>query len=73
MRMKYGVTIAGGQGKIKGKIIRIGHIGYVGMFDLITAFAALEMALNDLGYDFEPGAGITAVQKALMENNYLKN
>jgi len=43
----------------------------VEMFDLITAFAALEMALNDLGYDFEPGAGITAVQKTLMKNNYL--
>ena len=71
MRLKYGVTIAGGQGKLKGKIIRIGHIGYVEMFDLITAFAALEMALNDLGYDFEPGAGITAVQKTLMKNNYL--
>ena len=50
---------------------RIGHIGYVEMFDIIIAFAALEMALKDLGYDFIPGAGITAVQKAFMENNYL--
>jgi len=71
MRIKYGVTVAGGQGKLKGKIFRIGHIGYVGMFDLITAFSALEMALADLGYDMEPGAGITAVQKTFMENNYL--
>jgi aspartate aminotransferase-like enzyme len=71
MRVKYGVTIAGGQGKLAGKIIRIGHIGYVEMFDLVVAFAALEMALNDLGYNFEAGAGISAVQKAIMENNYL--
>lgn len=72
MRIKYGVTIAGGQGKIKGKIIRIGHLGYVGMFDVITAVSALEMTLADLGYDFEIGAGITAAQKAFSENNYLE-
>ncbi len=71
MRIKYGVTIAGGQGKITGKIIRIGHLGYVGMFDVITAVSALEMTLADLGYDFEIGAGITAAQKVFSENNYL--
>ena len=71
MRVKYGVTIAGGQGKIKGKIIRIGHLGYVGMFDVITAISALEMTLVDLGYDFKIGAGITAAQKIFSENNYL--
>jgi serine---pyruvate transaminase len=73
MRVRYGVTIAGGQGKIAGKIIRIGHLGYVGMFDVITAVSALEMTLADLGYDFETGAGITAAQKAFSENNYLNN
>ena len=71
MRVKYGVTIAGGQGKIAGKIIRIGHLGYVGMFDVITAISALEMTLADLGYDFKIGAGITAAQKIFSENNYL--
>lgn len=71
MRVKYGVTIAGGQGKIAGKIIRIGHLGYVGMFDVITAISALEMSLADLGYDFKIGAGITAAQKVFNENNYL--
>jgi len=71
MREKYGVTVAGGQAKLKGKIVRIGHIGYVGMFDIITAFAALEMALDDQGYKFSPGAGIAAVQKYFMENSYI--
>jgi aspartate aminotransferase-like enzyme len=73
MREKYGVTIAGGQGKLAGKIIRIGHIGYVEMFDLIAAFSALEMALNKLGYQFRAGSGIAAVQKVFMDNNYLDN
>jgi len=71
MRLKYGVTIAGGQGKLSGKIIRIGHLGYFGMFDIIIAISALEMALQELGYKFEVGSGITEVQKTFTENNYL--
>lgn len=71
MRVKYGVTIAGGQGKLSGKIIRIGHLGYFGMFDVIVAISALEMALKELGYNFEAGAGISEAEKVFMENNYL--
>ena len=71
MRVKYGVTIAGGQGKLAGKIIRIGHIGYVGMFDIVMVFSALEMALADLGYKFEIGAAVSGVQRVFMQNNYL--
>ena len=63
-------AVAGGQGKLAGRIIRIGHIGYVEMFDIITAFSALEMALNDLGYEFGAGSGIAAVQKVFMDNDY---
>lgn len=71
MRLKYGVTIAGGQGKMAGKIIRIGHLGYVNMFDVITAVSALEMALKDLNHNFEAGSGIAAAQKVFSKNNYL--
>ncbi len=63
---KYGVTIIGGQDHLKGKIIRIAHIGYVGTFDVITAISALEMALTDLGYKVELGKGVGAAQKVLM-------
>jgi len=62
MDTKYGVKVAGGQAHLKGKIIRIAHLGYMGPFDTITAIAALEMALNDLGYPVELGKG---VKKAL--------
>ncbi|MBC7334046.1 MAG: alanine--glyoxylate aminotransferase family protein [Actinobacteria bacterium] len=71
MRQKYGVVLAGGQGKLQGKIFRIGHLGYVGMFDVITAISALEMALKEVGYKFEVGAGITEAEKVFIENNYL--
>jgi serine---pyruvate transaminase len=70
MRVKYGVTITGGQGKLTGKIIRIGHIGYVGIFDIVVAFSAMEMALSDLGYKFKVGSAVSAVQEVFMKNNY---
>ena len=49
MRDKFGITIAGGQGHLKGKIVRIAHCGYYGAFDVLTSIAALEMALDELG------------------------
>lgn len=71
MRVKYGVTIAGGQGKLKGKIFRIGHLGYVGIFDLIIAISALEFALKEQGYGFELGAGVKEAMDTFYANNYL--
>lgn len=63
MREKYGITIAGGQSKLKGKIFRIGHCGYYDQFDILTTLAGLEMALKDLGYPVQMGAGVTAAER----------
>jgi aspartate aminotransferase-like enzyme len=68
LRLTYGVTIAGGQGQITGKIFRLGHCGYFGPFDIITAVAALEMALRDMGYESELGAGVAAAQRVFLED-----
>ena len=46
MRDKFGITIAGGQGHLKGKIVRIAHCGYYGAFDVLTSIAGLELALD---------------------------
>lgn len=67
LRVKYGITIAGGQGKIKGKIFRIGHCGYYDKFDIISVMAGLEMALKDLGYPVEMGSAAGAAGKVLYE------
>jgi aspartate aminotransferase-like enzyme len=64
---KYGVGIAEGQGPLKGKIFRIGHMGYVSEEDLLVGIGTLEMALKGLGYRFEMGVGVSAAQKALAE------
>ncbi|MDI6892092.1 MAG: alanine--glyoxylate aminotransferase family protein [Actinomycetota bacterium] len=65
---KYGVTIAGGQDRLKGKIFRIGHLGYFDRFDIITTLAALEMTLKELNYPVELGSGVSAAEKVFMEN-----
>ncbi len=65
LREKYGVTFAGGQAKLKGKIFRISSMGYLNEFDILTAISALEMALGDLGYKFEKGSGVKAAQEVL--------
>ena len=66
LKERYGVTIAGGQDHLVGKIFRIGHLGYFGEFDIITTLAALEMTLAGLGYQFERGAGIKAAEAVFM-------
>jgi aspartate aminotransferase-like enzyme len=62
MRLRYGITIAGGQDHLRGKIVRIAHLGYVSEFDIITGISGLEMTLSDLGYGIRPGAGVAAAQ-----------
>jgi aspartate aminotransferase-like enzyme len=67
MRTRYGITIAGGQDHLKGKIVRIAHIGYMSEFDIITAISGLEMTLSDLGFGIRPGAGVAAAQATFAE------
>ena len=67
MRERYGVTAAGGQGPLKGKIVRIAHCGYYGAFDIVIALSALESALRDLGLEVEPGAAAGAAQQVFAE------
>jgi aspartate aminotransferase-like enzyme len=63
MRDRYGITIAGGQGHLKGRIVRIAHCGYYGAFDVLTSIAGLELALDELGFDVSFGAGTSRAQQ----------
>jgi aspartate aminotransferase-like enzyme len=67
MRDRFGVTIAGGQGRLKGRIARIAHCGYFGAFDIIVTISALEMTLRELGHEAEPGAGVAAAQRVFSD------
>jgi aspartate aminotransferase-like enzyme len=63
MRDRYGITIAGGQGHLKGRIVRIAHCGYYGAFDVLTSITGLELALDELGFDVSFGAGVSRAQQ----------
>jgi aspartate aminotransferase-like enzyme len=67
MRDRFGITIAGGQGRLKGKIARIAHCGYFGAFDIVVTISAFEMTLRELGHEVELGAGVAAAQRVFLE------
>ncbi len=67
LRDEMGVTLAGGQDHLKGKILRIAHLGYVDTFDIITAISAIEIALAKFGHKLEHGKGVGAAQLVLSE------
>jgi len=60
---KYGVEVAPGQGELKGKIFRIGHLGYIDKLDVVAVFAALELTLQGLGAKVELGRGVAAAMR----------
>jgi serine---pyruvate transaminase len=59
LRDRFGITLAGGQGPVKGKIVRIGHIGWFDVFDIATALAGLELALSEAGAEIERGVAVS--------------
>ena len=63
LKRRFGIQIAGGQGKLSGKICRIGHCGYYDYRDIISVLGALEIVLIGLDQPVEPGAGIAAAQR----------
>lgn len=68
LKKQFDIVMAGGQDHLKGKIFRIGHLGFVSDRDILTAISALEATLQSLGFsDFNPGAGVAAAGKILMQ------
>lgn len=65
LRTNHGITIAGGQAQLKGKIFRLAHLGYADESDVVICLAALERTLTDLGYSLKLGEGVRAVQEVL--------
>jgi aspartate aminotransferase-like enzyme len=64
---KYGITIAGGQDHIKEKVFRVSHMGYLDALDMVTAVAAVEMTLKDLGHPVQLGAGVRAAEEIIVQ------
>jgi len=66
MRDTYGVTVAGGQAELKGKVFRIAHMGYIEEFDIIVGISCLEKVLHQMGYKFQLASGVRAAQEIFL-------
>jgi len=66
LREQRGVVIGGGQGRLKGEIIRIGTMGDLTQTDVLGALGALEMALLEHGHQLSVGAGVRAALKVFL-------
>ena len=62
---RYGVVIAGGQGKMSGKMVRVGHLGAVAEGDVVQVIWAIEQALEELDIAPADGRGVAAVTAAV--------
>ncbi len=69
MKKQFDIALAGGQDHLKGKIFRIGHLGFVSERDILSAIASLEVALRELGYEgFTPGSGVAAAARVFAQS-----
>ncbi|HEV8671159.1 MAG TPA: alanine--glyoxylate aminotransferase family protein [Candidatus Limnocylindria bacterium] len=68
LRDDYDTIVAGGQGKLEGQLIRVGHLGFVTLQDILNFFSALELALRDFNQPVEPGQAIAAALRAYAES-----
>jgi aspartate aminotransferase-like enzyme len=64
LRDRFGITVAGGHGDIVRRLFRIGHIGYVDVFDVVRALGAIELLLAEEGAELVPGRGVAAALAA---------
>jgi aspartate aminotransferase-like enzyme len=62
LKSEFGSTVAGGQGKLKGQIFRVAHLGYYDPTDILGLLATLEVVLKRLGHPFALGAGLAAAE-----------
>ena len=69
LRDDYDTIVAGGQGKLEGQLLRVGHMGFVTMTDMVAFFSALELALRDFNQPVEPGQAIAAALRSYAESS----
>lgn len=67
LKTEFASTVAGGQGQLTGRILRVAHLGYYDMTDILGLLSTLEIVLARLGHGFELGAGMAAAERAYLE------
>jgi len=69
LKLEFGVTFAGGQENLKGKIFRVAHMGGIDAEHTVESIKALEQALVKVGYKFRSGSGLGAAEKILKNSH----
>jgi aspartate aminotransferase-like enzyme len=69
LEKQYGLKLANGQDTLKGKIIRLAHMGYIDQFDILAAIAGVELVLHEMGHPLEIGAGVAAAHRVFARKN----
>ncbi len=67
LEKQYGLKLANGQDALKGKIIRLAHMGYIDQFDILAALSGVELVLMQMGHPIEPGVGLSAAQRVFAQ------
>src|SRR5262249_31482902 len=67
LEKQYGLKLANGQDELKGKILRLAHMGYIDQFDVLAAISGIELVLREMGHPVEPGKGVAAAQKVFAD------
>jgi aspartate aminotransferase-like enzyme len=65
LEKQYGLKLANGQDQLKGKVLRLAHMGYMDQFDVLAALSGVELVLREMGHPVEPGRGVAAAQRVL--------
>lgn len=71
LKKQFGLTVAGGQQHLSGKIFRIGHMGYCSPADVLQTISAIEIGLNLVGRKTELGKGTAAAQQIYLEQGVI--
>jgi aspartate aminotransferase-like enzyme len=67
LKKRFGITVAEGQDKYKGKMFRIAHLGFFDELDLLSFLTAAEMGLSEMGHSLEFGKGVGAAARYFSE------
>jgi aspartate aminotransferase-like enzyme len=68
LRDDHDTIVAGGQGKLEGQLVRVAHLGFVTLQDIVSFFSALELTLRDLNQPVEPGVAISAALRSYADS-----
>lgn len=67
LEKQYNLKLANGQDNLKGKIMRLAHMGHIDQFDILAALSGFELVLQEMGHPVVPGTGVAAAQKVLAQ------